>query len=67
MAVYRGWFGVEEVTVGDAELEIDEIEPGRAFGDGMLDLQARVHLQEVEPPRAVREKLDGAGASYPMA
>ena len=33
---------------GDAELPFDEIEPGHRLGDGMLDLQPRVHLEEIK-------------------
>src|SRR5262249_1000596 len=43
-----------------AELSHDEIEPGDLLGDGMLDLQARVHLEEVEASSLVHEKFHGA-------
>ena len=33
---------------GDAELPLDQVEPGDELGDGVLDLQARVHLHEEE-------------------
>ena len=50
----------------DAELPFDEIEAGDRLGDGMLDLQARVHLHEPEaagaqPRGTVRDELDRAG------
>ena len=32
----------------DAELPLHEIEPGHGLGDRMLDLQSRVHLEEIE-------------------
>ena len=44
---------------------MDQVEAGDEFGDGMLDLEAGVHLEEVErfggSSRAVDEELDGAG------
>ncbi len=51
----------------DPQLPFDEIEPGDRLGHRVLDLQARVHLHEVEavgPQRAaaVGDELDGAGA-----
>jgi hypothetical protein len=36
--------------------------PGDLFGHGMLHLDARVHLDEVEVARAIDEELDRAGA-----
>ena len=45
-------------TRGDAELPFDEVEPGDHLGNGMLDLQARVHLEEIEALTVVQE-LDG--------
>ena len=33
----------------DAELPLDEIEPGDRLGHRMLDLKPRVHLDEPEP------------------
>jgi hypothetical protein len=55
----------------DAQLQLDEIEARDHLGDGMLDLQARVHLQEVERPLGREQELhraevrvaDGAGGS----
>ena len=52
---------------GDAQLPFHEIEPGDGLRDGMLDLQARVHLDEVPRRRrrqrpALDQELDGAGA-----
>ena len=37
------------------ELPLDEVEAGDELGDGMLDLQARVHLQEEELAVLVQE------------
>ena len=47
---------------GDTQLPFDEVEPGDHFGDRMLDLQARVHLEEIELG-AVEQELDRAGAA----
>ena len=33
---------------GDAQLPFDEVEAGDAFGHRMLDLQPRIHLDEIE-------------------
>ncbi len=46
---------------GDADLFAHDIDAGDRFGDGMLDLQAGVHLDEIEAAVLV-EKLDGARA-----
>ena len=57
----------QRLAGGDAQLPFDEVEAGDRLGDGMLDLQARVHLDEV-PGRVGRElaaldqELDRAGA-----
>ncbi|KAK1238641.1 hypothetical protein MKX07_004217 [Trichoderma sp. CBMAI-0711] len=48
---------------GDAELPLDEVQAGDHLGDGVLDLQARVHLHEVELAAVlVEDELDRAGA-----
>ncbi len=56
------------LTGGDAELPFDEIEAGDRLRHGMLDLEARVHLHEMEAVlpqsfRNVGDELDGAGAA----
>ena len=33
---------------GDAQLPFNEVKPGDHFGDRMLDLQARIHFDEIE-------------------
>src|SRR5262249_59901509 len=50
----------EGLAGGDADLLVDEVEPGHHLGDRVLDLDARVHLDEVEVAAAVDEELDGA-------
>ncbi|CAA9215716.1 MAG: hypothetical protein AVDCRST_MAG76-392 [uncultured Acidimicrobiales bacterium] len=54
----------EAAAPGQVDLELDEVEPGGHLGDGVLDLQAGVHLEEREAPlgRLVQE-LDRAGPS----
>ena len=46
---------------GDAQLPLHEIEAGDHLGHGMLDLQPRVHLDEIEAGR-IGDELDRAGA-----
>ena len=45
----------------DAQLPLHEIEAGDHLGDGMLDLQAGVHLDEIEAC-CIGDELDRAGA-----
>ena len=51
----------EFFAAGDAELRLDQVDAGDEFGDRVLDLDARVHLDEVELAVFVHEELDGAG------
>ena len=51
----------QALSVGHADLLGDEIEAGDHLRHGMLDLQARVHLEEVEPPRRREDELHRAG------
>ena len=46
---------------GDLDLLVDDVDAGDALGDRVLDLDAGVHLDEVELAVLV-EELDGAGA-----
>jgi hypothetical protein len=46
----------------NADLLLDQVEAGDHLGDRMLDLEARVHLDEVELATLVQE-LDSAGAA----
>ena len=64
MAVRRqqpGGIDVEPLAARDPDLPADQIEAGHHLGDRMLDLQPRVHLEEVEAAVFVEEELDGAG------
>ena len=51
------WFAFQVSAARDVNLQLDQIEPGGAFGHRMLDLQPRVHLHEKESPlfRLVQE------------
>jgi hypothetical protein len=62
----RRWIAVESSAPGHLDLQLDQVEPGGQLGDGVLDLEAGVHLHEVPAPRLGRvEELDGAGAGVP--
>ena len=52
---------IEPLAACDANLPLDEIDPGHHLGNRVLDLQPRVHLEEEEPPVLVEQELDGAG------
>ena len=56
----------QRLAGGDAQLPLDQVQPGDGLGDRMLDLQPGVHLHEVEAQVAVAEllgdELDRAGA-----
>ena len=47
------------------QLQLDEVQAGGGLGDGMLDLQPGVHLQEEEVAAIVSHELDGARAGVP--
>ena len=51
----------ERAAGGDADLLAHDVDAGDRFGHRMLDLQARVHLDEIEVAVLVKE-LDRAGA-----
>ncbi len=50
----------QRLARGHPQLPLDEVEPGDQLGDGVLDLETGVHLQEVELAPFV-EELDRAG------
>ena len=52
---------VEVLPVGDPQLPVDQVDAGDLLGDGMLDLDPAVQLQE-EERAAVEHELYGAGA-----
>jgi len=43
------------------DLPTDEVEAGHHLGDRVLDLETRVHLEEIEAAILVEQELDGAG------
>ncbi len=50
------------LAVRDADLPVDQVESGDQLGDGMLDLQAGVHLQEIKIARIrFDDKFDRPG------
>ena len=53
--------GRERPALGHGELERDEVEAGDELGHRVLDLQARVHLEERELAARVEEELDRPG------
>ena len=55
------WRHGKSAAGGDADLLVHEVEAGDRLGDGMFDLQARVHFDEIELAILI-EKFDGAGA-----
>ena len=52
---------------GEADLQRHEVEAGHHLGHRMLDLDARVHLEEVELAGVgIDDELDGAGAAIAL-
>ena len=52
---------VQGLAGGDPDLRGDQVDVGDLLGDGVLDLDPRVHLDEEVPTRFVDQELDGAG------
>src|SRR5206468_1590507 len=50
----------ERLAPRNANLPLHEIDAGHHLGDRMLDLQPRVHLEEIEAAVFVEQELDGA-------
>ena len=49
-------------ALGHAQLGLDDVDAGHLFGDRVLDLDARVDLDEIERAGVgVHQELDGAG------
>ena len=64
MAWPRGFMLVgrrQRLAGRDADLLLDQVDAGDHLGHRVLDLDARVHLHEVEAPVAVEQELDRAG------
>ena len=45
----------------DTNLRFHQVNLRHHLGDGMLDLNARIHLDEVEIARSVTQEFDGSG------
>ena len=60
--LHVGLLELELLAGGDADHLLDQIDAGDELGDGVLDLQAGVHLQEEERAVLAGDELDGAGA-----
>src|SRR4029453_15144972 len=54
----------QALTRGDPELGLDDVEPRYLLGDRVLDLEPRVHLEEVEGV-ALDQKLHGPRVAVP--
>ena len=46
---------------GDGDLQLYEVQAGDLLGDGMLDLQTRVHFQKIKIEIGVDQKFHRAG------
>ncbi len=53
----------QRLAGGHAQLPLDQVEPGDALGDRVLDLQPCIHLQEKVSALGIDDKLDRAGTS----
>ncbi len=52
----------QRLAEGDAQLPLDQVEPGDHLGHRVLDLQPRVHLHEIEAAVGMGDELDRARA-----
>ena len=52
----------QRLAGGDPQLPFDQIQAGDQFGDRMFDLQAGVHLHEVEAAVLIQQEFHRAGA-----
>ena len=58
-----GFGRADRVAVEDVDLRLDDVDAGHLLGDGVLDLDARIDLDEVEVAGVgVHQELDRAGA-----
>ena len=57
----------QRLAAGDAQLQFDQIEAGDGFGDGMLDLQPRIHFHEIELAAGIEQEFQRAGALVAQA
>ena len=54
---------VQPLPGGDQQLRLHHVHAGNGLGDGVLHLDAGVHLDEVELAVLVHQKFDRAGSS----
>ena len=52
----------QPLAAGHPQLPLDQIQASNHFGDRMLDLQAGVHLHEVEGAAGIHDEFDRAGS-----
>ncbi len=46
---------------GNSNLQLHQVERSNHLGDGMLHLQARIHLKKIKLPILIHQKFHGAG------
>src|SRR5208282_4478799 len=51
----------QAVARGNGDLQLDQVKTGDLFGNRVLNLQARIHFQEIEIEAGVHEEFHGAG------
>ena len=57
----RGQNVFQPLPCGDAQLRLDQIDAGDGLGDRVLNLDARVHFDEVELLVLIHQELDCSG------
>ena len=62
LSATSAWRERQRAALRDLQLQPHEVEPGYGLGDGVLDLDAGVHLEEIEGAVGIEQELDGAGA-----
>src|SRR3546814_12371580 len=60
--LFRSLLLLQRLAIGDADHFLDQVDAGDHLGDRMFDLDARVHLDEIEAAIFVQE-FEGAGAA----
>ena len=61
---YAAGRAADREALGDGDLRLDQVDAGDFFGHGVLDLDARIDLDEVEAARiGIVEELDRAGVA----
>ena len=52
---------LERLAAGDTDLFLDQVDAGHLLRDGVFDLDAGVHLEDIVFLVAIDEEFDGAG------